>query len=77
MLHSRGLNNNINSLRERTFRITYGDRSSSVSIHHCNIQALATEMFKVKNNFAPEIMKEFFPPKMNPYPYKYTTCIPL
>ena len=67
MFHSRGLNNKINSLHERALRITYGVRSSSfedllkkgnsVSIHHWNIQALATELFKVENNIAPEIMK--------------------
>ena len=77
MFHSRSLNNKINSLHERALRITYGDRSSSfenllkkdnsVSIHHRNIQALATEMFKVKNNIAPEIMKELFAPKMSSY----------
>ena len=31
------------------------------------MQALATEMFKVKNNIAPEIMKKLFAPKMSPY----------
>ena len=76
MFHSRGLNNKINFLHERALRMTYGDRSSSfedllkkdnsVSIHHRNIQALVTEMFKVKNNIAPEIMKEIFAPKMSP-----------
>ena len=73
MFHSRGLNNKINSLNERALRITCSGRSSSfqdllkkdnsVSIHHRNIQALATEMFKVKNHIAPEIMKELFAPK--------------
>ena len=29
MFYSRGLNNKINSLHKRAFRITYGDRSSS------------------------------------------------
>ena len=77
MFHSKSHNNKINSLHERALRITYGDRSSSfesllkkdnsVSIHHRNIQALATEMFKVKNNIAPEIMKELFAPKMSSY----------
>ena len=67
MFHSSGLNNKTNSLHERALRITYGDRSSSfqdllnkensVSIHHRNMQAIANEMFKVKNNIAPEIMK--------------------
>ena len=70
MFHSRGLHNKINSLLERALRITYRDRSSSfedllkkgnsVSIHHRNIQPLATELFKVKNNIAPEIMKRTF-----------------
>ena len=77
MFHSRGINNKINSLHERALRITYCDRSSSfedllkkdnsVSIHYRNIQALATEMFKVKNNIAPEIMKELFSPKISHY----------
>ena len=62
---------------ERALRITFGERSSfqnllkkdnSVSIHRRNIYiiALATKMFKVKNNIAPEIMKELFGPKMSP-----------
>ena len=42
-------------------------KDNSVSIHYRNIQALATEMFKVKNNIAPEIMKELFAPKMSSY----------
>ena len=76
MFHSRGLNNKINSLHERALRITYGDRSSSfedllkkdnsVSIHYRNIQALATELFKVKNNITLEIKKELFAPKVSP-----------
>ena len=77
MFHSRSLNNKINSLHERALRITYGDRSfsfenllkkgNSISIHHRNIQTLATKMFKVKNNTAPEIMKEIFATKMSSY----------
>ena len=31
------------------------------------MHALATEMFKVKNNIAPKIMKELFAPKMISY----------
>ena len=77
LFHSRGLNNKINYLHERALRVTYGDRSSSfqdllkkdnpVSIHHRNIQALATEMFEVKNSIAPETMKGLFALKMSPY----------
>ena len=77
MFHSLGFDNIISSLHESALRITYGNRSSSfkdllkkgnsVSIHQRNIQALATEIFKVKNNIAPEIMKELFAPKISPY----------
>ena len=77
MFHSRGLNNKINSLHEIAFKITYVDRSSSfqdllrkdnsASIHHRNIQAIVTEMFKVQNNIAQEIIKELSTPKINPY----------
>ena len=38
-------------------------KDNSVSIHHRNIQALATEMLKVKNNIAPEL----FTPQMSHY----------
>ena len=50
----------------QVLRITYDKSTSfqdlqrkgnSVSIHHRNIRALATEIFKVKNNIAPEILK--------------------
>ena len=69
MFHNRDLNKKINYLREQALRITWKEKSSSfqdlmrkdnaVSIHHRNIQVLTTEMFKVKNNIAPEIMKAF------------------
>ena len=58
--------------------MTYGDKSSSfqdllrkdnsVSIYHSNIQALATEMLKIKNlTIASEVMKEFFVPRISLY----------
>ena len=77
MFHSRALNNKINSIHERALRITYGDRIStfqelldkdnSVSIHHRNLQVLATEMFKIKNNMAPEFLNEIFNNRTVPY----------
>ena len=77
MFHSRGLSNNFFFLHERVLRITYGHKLSlfqdlleednSVSIHHWNIQALATEMFKIKNNIAQVIVKKRFASKMTPY----------
>ena len=80
MFHSRGFYNKINSLREWTWRIACGDKSSpfqkllgidnSVFIYHRNISVLATEMFKIIDIIAPKIMKEHFAPKISPYdPY--------
>ena len=70
MFHSRRLNNKINLIHERALRITYGDRIStfqellskdnSVSIHHRNLQVLATEIFRIRNNMAPEFLNEIF-----------------
>ena len=77
MFHSRDLNNKINYIHERALRITYGDKTStfhqllekdnSVSIHHRNMQALATEMFKISNSLSPDIVKEIFQKRIVPY----------
>ena len=66
MFYSRALNNKINSVHERALRITYNDSKStfkdllnkdnSVSIYHKNLQVLTIEMFKLKNNMAPEFL---------------------
>ena len=70
MFHSRRLNSKINSSHERALRITYGDQKSTfqellikdnfVSIHNRNLQVLATEIFKIRNNIAPEFLNEIF-----------------
>ena len=67
MCHSRGLNNRINNLHERALRIVYQDKKSdfetllkndkSVTIHVRNLHYLVTEVYKVKNNISPEIMR--------------------
>ena len=59
MLYSCRNNNIIRNLHERCLRLIYNDKNSSyeelltkdgsVSIHHRNIQALATEFYKIKN----------------------------
>ena len=77
MFHSRRLNNKINSIHERALRITYQDNTStfqellnkdnSVSIHHRNLQVLATEMFKVHRGLFPEILRETFVSKTSSY----------
>ena len=35
-------------------------KHGSVTIHHRNIQALAIEMYKVRNNLSPQIMTDMF-----------------
>ena len=70
MFHSRRLNNKINSIHERALKITYQDNTStfqellnkdnSVSIHHRNLQVLATEMFKIHRGLPSKILREIF-----------------
>ena len=75
MLHKRKNNNKIKHLHERCLRLNYSDKYSSydnllekgnsVSIHHKNIQALAIEMFKVKQKLCPEIIGDIFMERTN------------
>ena len=70
MFHSRECNNRINRVHERALRIAYKDRTSSfqellnkdgsVTIHHKNLQVLATEIYKFINGFSPKIMGNIF-----------------
>ena len=70
MMHSRKLENKINKIHERSLRIVYNDsnasfenlleRDQSVSVHQKNLQYLAIELYKRKNNLSPEIMNEVF-----------------
>ena len=43
------------------------EKDHSVTVHHKNLQALATEIFKVKKDLAPDIMKDVFELKEPPY----------
>ena len=66
MFHSRNLNSKINRMHEKCLRIVYNDNTSSykelleidnsVSVHHRNIQILATELYKIVNGLSPDIM---------------------
>ena len=70
MFHSRGVNNKINHLHERSLRIVCKDnissfediltRDRSFTIHQRNIQSLAIELFKVKGNLSNNIMHDIF-----------------
>ena len=70
MFCSRELNRKINHIHEKGLRIVYQDYTSSfddllgkdgsMSIHHRNIQKVATEMFKVRNNLSPKIISDLF-----------------
>ena len=48
-------NNNISSFKELL------QIDNSVSMYHCNIQVLATELYKVVNRISTETIKEVFP----------------
>ena len=77
MNHSRTLNSKINRIQERALRIVYNDRTStfselltkdnSVTVHSRNLQVLATEMYKVRNGLAPEIVNNIFQPNTSGY----------
>ena len=70
MCHSRGLSNRINNLHERALRIVYQDKKSgfeillkndkSVAMHVRNLHYLVTEVYKVKHNISPDIMRGIF-----------------
>ena len=71
MIHSRKFNNKINRMHEKYLRIVFNDNTSSyeelleidisVSVHHRNIQMLATESYKIVNGLSSDIMKDVFP----------------
>ena len=58
----------LHSTHEKVLRLAYNDRKSSFeellrknnTVHHRNLQVLVTEIFKIKNIMAPEIVNEIF-----------------
>ena len=77
MVHSRGVNNKINHLHERSLRIVYKDniisfedllkKDRSFTSHQRNIQSLAIELFKVKGNPSSNIMDDIFQTRKTNY----------
>ena len=71
MFHSRTINNRINTLHEKALRLVYTNKSNLsfddllkedkwVKIHQKNLQILATEIYKVKNDLGPKSMADIF-----------------
>ena len=84
MFHGRIVNKKINQLHERALRIVYKDISSfedllkrdkSVTIHHSNIQSLAIELFKVKQNLSNSMLSNIFPTRSIGYNLKLVSAI--
>ena len=77
MFHSRTLNNRINKLHERGLRLVYKDpqltfvellrKDKSVTIHHRNLQKLATEMYEAYNDLSPSLMQSVSPQRSISY----------
>ena len=81
MFHSRTLNNKINKIHERALRIIYKDDTltfsellatdNAVTTHERNLQRLAIEMYKAKNNLSPIIVQDLFPRQNDVYDLRY------
>ena len=75
MFRSSGANNKINYLHERSLRMVYKDNTSSLedllkrdklfTIHKGNIQSLAKELFKVKENLSNNKIYDIFQTRKN------------
>ena len=84
MFHNRTLNNKINRLHERTLRLVYNDENRSfqelldldntTTVHHKNLQKLATEMYKIKNDLSPTPMKAIFNNRIDTHNLRSNGC---
>ena len=78
MFHSRTMNNRINTLHEKAFRLVYANKTNLscddllkedklAKIHKKNLQILATEIYKVKNDLRPKSIADIFHFVEKPY----------
>ena len=77
MFHDRSVNKKINKIHEGALRIAYKDscsnfeelltKANSVTIHHKNLQLLATEIFNTQRNLNPSFMNQVFVEKDTPF----------
>ena len=77
MLHDRSGNKKMRKIHVRALRISYKDscsnfeelllKTNAVSIHHKNLQLLATEIFKTHKNLNPSFMNKIFEEKHTLY----------
>ena len=84
MFHSRTLNNKINRLHERALRLVYNDENlsfqellnldNSVTVHQKNLQKLAVEMYKIKNELSPIPMMAIFNNRIDTHNLRSNRC---
>ena len=80
------MNNSINTLHEKALRLAYTNKKTlslddllkkdkSMKIHQKNLQILATEIYKVKNDLGPKIMADIFHFVEKPYNLRNNSII--
>ena len=86
MFNSRNINNRINKIHHRALKLVYNnelnssfenllEKDASVSIHQKNLQYLAIEIFKAKNDISSSLMKEMFIFVNKPYDLRNNTVL--
>ena len=86
MSHSRTMTNRINKNHEKALRLVYKDETNlsvddllkkdkSVTIHQRNLQILATEIYKVRNDSRSENMKDIFHFVLKPCNLRYYSTL--
>ena len=78
IFQDRSDNKKINKFHERALGIAYKDscsnfeelmtKANSVTIHHKNLQLLATEIFKTQRNLNPSFMNQIFGERYSIHP---------